>query len=92
MSEDNGNVKFNPGQCQQEGKPPEQLQSVEMKIIAKIGEPVVVHFPFLNDKVATYGFLKLAEKVLDAYYAKIEKSMIQPAKGSMLNFVRKVFS
>jgi len=66
----------------------EIIEPLVMTITAKPGEPVQVHFPFLNDKVVTYGFLKVAEKVLDAHYN--QKPMIKPANGKMLNFARNV--
>ena len=35
-----------------------------------------VDFQFLADKIATYGFLKLAEKTLDDFYKRAEKPKI----------------
>jgi len=53
---------------------------LEMKIIQKPGQPVQVAFPFLSDQLASYGFLKLAEKTLDKHYAGSKNSqIIKPA-------------
>lgn len=70
-------------------KKEEKPQLIEMRIVAEIGKPVQVHFPFLIDKCVTYGFLKLAEKTLDAHYEQQEKSKIVNQKGGIINFVRK---
>ena len=67
------------------GQPPVVL---EMRIVAEPGKPVVVHFPLLGDKVITYGFLKLAEKTIDAHYRKMEEQIVKPVKGGMMNFAR----
>jgi hypothetical protein len=47
---------------------------------------MAITFPGLNDKVITYGFLKMAEKTLDLHYARIEN--MPPVKGGIRNFVR----
>ena len=62
---------------------------LEMRIVAEPGKPAVVYFPFLGDKVITYGFLKVAEKTIDAHYKKLEEQIIKPVKGGMMDFVRK---
>lgn len=77
MSEGNGN--------------PIESQSpviIEMRIVQEIGKMPQVHFPLLMDKVASYGFLKLAEKTLDAHYKKLESGIIKPPKGGIMDFVR----
>jgi len=71
-----------------EQNPTSEPPVLEMRIVAEMGKPMKVYFPLFADKVITYGFLKIAEKVLDAYYADQEKSKIALAKGSMLNFAR----
>lgn len=53
------------------GKPKE----IVMEIILAEGR-MSVNFPFLADKISTYGFLKLAEKTIDGFYAKNEKPKI----------------
>lgn len=47
-----------------------------------------VQFPLLPDKFFTYGFLKIAEKVLDKFYENAEKQLKTPPKGGIMNFVR----
>ena len=69
-------------------KKEEPVQSIEMRIVMEIGQPVKVHFPMLADKMATYGFLKVAEKTLDDFY-KRQESKIIPAKGGMLDWARR---
>ena len=69
-------------------KKEEPVQSIEMRIVMEIGQPLKVHFPMLADKMATYGFLKVAEKTLDDFY-KRQESKIIPAKGNMLNWARR---
>jgi len=71
----------------EESKEPQEQKILEMRITVEPGKAMQVHFPFLGDKIATYGFLKLAEKVLDAHYEQSNPKIIQP-KGSMMNFVR----
>ena len=70
-----------------EPKQPEQPQIIEMRIIAELGKPMQVMFPGLADKLTTYGFLKMAEKVLDAHYHQQDPKIVQP-KGSIMDFVR----
>lgn len=67
---------------------PEEPQVLEMRIVAEIGKPMIVHFPALGDKLITYGFLKMAEKVIDAHYKSLDNKKIMPVKGDMFNFVR----
>ena len=66
----------------------EPVQSLEMRIVMEIGQPVKVHFPLLADKMASYGFLKIGEKTLDDFYKKQEFKII-PAKGGIMDFVRR---
>ena len=83
MSKDNGKLK--PEEEQKD------LPAIEMRIVVEPGKPCVVHFPILWDKTITYGFLKVAEKALDAHYAKIEeesKSKIIQPKGGIMDFVK----
>ena len=61
-------------------------EPVEMRIIAKPGEPLRVEFPYLMDKVVSYGFLKMAEKTLDAHYN--QKPKIVQGSNRILNYVR----
>lgn len=69
-------------------KKEEPPTSLEMRIVMEIGQPIKVHFPLLADKMATYGFLKVAEKTLDDFY-KRQESKIIPAKGNMLDWARR---
>ena len=62
---------------------------IEMRIVAEVGKPMTVHFPVLMDKVVTYGFLKMAEKTLDAHYAQVEKKVIVQHKNGIMDFVRR---
>lgn len=66
-------------------KPP----SIQMVVTSEPGKPFQVHFPFLNDKLATYGFLKMAEKTLDDHYARQKPKIIQPKPGAIMDFARK---
>jgi len=68
-------------------KPP-KLTEIEMRIILKLNEPMIVYFPFLKDKTASYGFLKFAEKTLDAYYKNQETKILTSPKGGIMNFLR----
>lgn len=73
---DNGEIKLNQG---------EKLPKIEMVIVQEEGKPIQVGFPFLHDKLATYGFLKLAEKTLDAHYREqAESKIIKPDKELVL--------
>lgn len=69
---------------------PLEVKEMEMKITVKVNEPMIVHFPLLNDKILTYGFLKLAEKTLDNHYAGQANKLIKPKNGIM-DFVRRKF-
>jgi len=80
MSGDNGETEKDIKQ--------EELPVIEMTITMVPGKPVQVGFPMLNDKLASYGFLKLAEKTLDAHYAQQSKSKIIQPKGGIMDFVR----
>jgi len=70
----------------------EQPKEVVMVIRATI-EGMKVTFPALADKVVTYGFLKLAEKTLDDYYAQQKSRIIQATnfanKNRFRNFLRR---
>lgn len=79
---DNGDIK--------KDESSEQPQAIEMRIIIERDKPMVVHFPFLNDKVLTYGFLKVAEKTLDAHYDQSGKPKIIPNPGGIMNFARRM--
>lgn len=79
------------GKIEETKEETKEIPAIEMRIISKAGEPMTVFFPFLQDKIATYGFLKIAEKILDEYYSK-QKPLIQPAKsGGIMNFARRIF-
>ncbi|MFH1640473.1 MAG: hypothetical protein ABIA66_00780 [Candidatus Omnitrophota bacterium] len=66
---------------------PEEAKPVVMVIEMQPDGKMMVHFPLLNDKIATYGFLKMAEKTLDRHYAQIEQpKIVKP--GGIMNFVR----
>jgi hypothetical protein len=69
-------------------KKEDPVQSLEMRIVMEVGQPLKVHFPLLADKMATYGFLKIAEKTLDNFYQRQESKII-PAKGNMLDWARR---
>lgn len=79
MSGDNGNIdKLQP--------PPEQeIKPIKMEIILEPGKPMRVGFPLLADRIATYGFLKMAEKTLDAHYVQKPK-IVQP--HGIMDFVK----
>lgn len=74
-------------------KPEEQKQGevkpLQMIIDMSVEGKLMVHFPLLNDKIATYGFLKAAEKTLDKHYSYLEQSKIIKTKGSILDFARR---
>lgn len=48
-----------------------------------------VAFPMMNDKIITYGTLRVAEKALDEFYGKQNK-IVQP-KGNIMDFARRKF-
>lgn len=74
---DNGKEEIKP----EEAKP--IIMTVEMSLDGKM----IIHFPMLSDKIATYGFLKMAEKTLDRHYAQAEQSKIVKP-GGIMDFVR----
>ncbi len=76
---DNGEIK------KEEQKPINE--KVVMVIEMSPDGKMMVHFNLLNDKIATYGFLKMAEKTLDRHYAQVEQAKIIKPKGIM-DFVR----
>ena len=80
---DDGEVK------KEEPVKPEETKPIQMMIEMSPDGKMMVHFNMLNDKVATYGFLKMAEKTLDRHYALIEQSKIIKPKGSIMDFVRR---
>ena len=61
-------------------------EPLAMTIFVEQGKSMQVKFPFLHDRVVTYGFLKMAEKVLDAHYA--QKPKIVSPKGGIMDFAR----
>ena len=69
----------------------EQPQTVEMTIILFNTGAIQVKFPLLNNKLAAYGLLKMAEKTLDQHYKKLDESLIKPADGGIMDFARKIF-
>ena len=70
------------------GDPKEETpQILEMRIVVEPGKPMMVHFPLLDDKIITYGYLKMAEKIIDLHYAQNKPKIIKP-KGGIINFVR----
>ncbi len=58
------------GELNVNGKP------IVMTIVVDTNGKVQVNFPFLKDKVLTYGFLKMAEKTIDSHYANLQESKI----------------
>mgnify|MGYP001583431193 CR=1 FL=1 len=68
----------------------DEIPVVEMKIVMEVGKPMMVHFPALHDKIATYGFLKMAEKVIDAHYRQIDMQKLVVPKGGMMDFARRM--
>ena len=80
---DNGKILIN---ADKEPEKPPEPQVLEMKIIAEIGKPMQILFPLLGDNIFSYGFLKMAEKVLDNFYNQKPK-IIQP-KGGIMDFIR----
>lgn len=76
------------GELKKEESKPEETKSLLMAIEMLPDGKMIVHFPLLNDKVATYGFLKMAEKTLDKHYSQAEQPKIIPAKNGIMNFVR----
>lgn len=60
-------------------------QALEMTIKVDESKALMVSFPFLDDKILTYGFLKMAEKTLDEHY----KSKIVQPKGGIMDFARR---
>lgn len=82
MAEQGDNGKLEPVK-------PEETKPIQMVIeMFPVDGKMMVHFNLLTDKVATYGFLKMAEKTLDRHYALMEQSKIIKPKGSILDFVR----
>ena len=63
-------------------------QPLTLSITLNPDGKVSVSFPLLKDSIATYGLMKLGEKILDKHYAEANKSMIIPPKGGIRNFVR----
>lgn len=60
---------------------PEKSESIVMTIEMSSEGKMMVHFPMLNDRIATYGFLKMAEKTLDRHYIQAEQEKIILAKA-----------
>ena len=73
---------------QEEAKEADKPKDIVMTIIRSPDGKMGISFPLMGDKVIAYGFLKLGEKVLDAYYAKAENKT--PLKGGIMNFARKM--
>ncbi len=65
----------------------EQAKPVEMRIILFPDGSNQVHFPLLNNKLITYGVLKLAEKNIDNYYKENDNKIIKNS-GGIINFLR----
>ena len=82
MAEENNN-----GRKPEEQKP--ETQPLIMQIEMSPEGLIKVTFPFLADKVATYGFLKMAEKTLDGHYAKLSQPKIVPARGGFRDLFRR---
>ena len=51
-----------------EDKKPDNVKEIKMEIILGVDNNMKVNFPLLKNRMVTYGFLKLAEKTLDAHY------------------------
>lgn len=82
MAEQGDNGKLDPVK-------PEETKPIQMVIeMFPADGKMMVHFNLLTDKVATYGFLKMAEKTLDRHYALTEQSKVIPAKGGIMSFIR----
>ncbi len=43
------------------------------------------------DVITGYGLCDLGKKGVDTHISKMQQSRIQPAKGGMVNFARKIF-
>jgi len=68
-------------------KQPEPLKEIIMTIKMD-SEGTKVEFPFLADKVMTYGFLKLAEKTLDGHYQMQNSRIIKEGNINNRNILR----
>jgi hypothetical protein len=70
---------------------PLEPRPVEMVIKLVPQSGFTVSFPLMADKVATYGFLKMAEKTIDKHYKVIEEKRITPIKQGVIDFARRRF-
>lgn len=64
----------------------QEKKPLEMTICLSPEGEMKVKFPLMAEKIFTYGFLKMAEKVLDKYYASKEVNIIKPKH--IMDFVR----
>ena len=71
-----------------EKKEADKPTNLVMTIIREPNGRMGVSFPLINDKIVTYGFLRMAEKVPDSYYEKMVPK--PPPKGGIAKFVRGV--
>ncbi len=66
----------------EEPKPEEQKELKPLVMTITLNpKGVSVAFPLIQDKIASYGTLKLAENQLDEFYNTNQQPLIQPTKG-----------
>lgn len=70
-----------------EGQLPEKL---EMTIVMFKDGAIQVKYPLLNNKLASYGLLKMAEKTLDQHYRELDNMIVKPNNGNIIDFARRI--
>jgi hypothetical protein len=59
-----------------------------MTITFNIEKGFSVTFPFLTDKVVTYGFITSGEKCIDEFYRQAEQKLIKTPNAGFRQFLK----
>lgn len=72
-------------------KAPEQMpDKLEMTIVMFKDGSIQVKYPLLNNKLASYGLIKMAEKTLDQHYRELDNMIVKPNSGNIIDFARRI--
>lgn len=76
----------------EETKPsePQVPDKLEMVIVMFKDGSIQVKYPLLNNKLASYGLIKMVEKTLDQHYRELDNMIVKPDNGNIIDFAWRI--
>lgn len=65
-------------------------EKLEMTITMFKDGAIQVKYPLLDNKLASFGLLKMAEKTLDQHYRNLDNLIVKPNNGNIIDFARRI--